>query len=127
MFLSVIGAYAIRNDIFDVYLMLGLGVFTFLVGKLGFQPGPIGLGLILGPIVEPALVQSMYLSEATSYGRVFFGSTVDVVLIVLTLLSVVGVLWSKIKENRQARTDNAVEPSSATAVEAMEAPGAKTG
>jgi putative tricarboxylic transport membrane protein len=119
MFLSVIGAYAIRNDLFDVYLMLGLGLFTFLVGKLDFHPGPIGLGLIMGPIVEPALVQSMYLSDATSYGRVFFGSTVDIVLIVLTVLSVGWVLWMQIKEKKQARTNKAVEGSSATVVDAI--------
>jgi putative tricarboxylic transport membrane protein len=120
MFLSVIGAYAIRNDLFDVYLMLGLGLFTFLVGKLDFHPGPIGLGLILGPIVEPALVQSMYLSDATSYGRVFFGSTVDIVLIVLTVLSVGCVLWTQIKESKQARANMAVEGLSATVVDVTE-------
>jgi putative tricarboxylic transport membrane protein len=112
MFLSVIGAYAIRNDLFDVYLMLGLGLFTFLVGKLDFHPGPIGLGLILGPIVEPALVQSMYLSDATSYGRVFFGSTVDIVLIVLTVISLAWILWAQLEERKQARTNKAVEVSS---------------
>jgi putative tricarboxylic transport membrane protein len=120
MFLSVIGAYAIRNDIFDVYLMLGLGLFTFLVGKLDFHPGPIGLGLILGPIVEPALVQSMFLSDATSYGEVFFGSTIDIVLIVFTLLSVSWVLWSQIKDRKQASMGKAAEGSPKTILDVKE-------
>jgi putative tricarboxylic transport membrane protein len=105
MFLAVIGAYAIRNDIFDVYLMLGLGVFVFLVRKIGFHPGPIGLGIILGPIIEPALVQAMYLSDATSVGRVFFGSTVNIILIAVTVFSIAFVAWTRRKERAQERAD----------------------
>lgn len=105
MFLAVIGAYAIRNSIFDVYLMLGLGVFVFLVRKIGFHPGPIGLGIILGPIIEPALVQAMYLSDATSVGRVFFGSTVNIILIAVTVFSIAFVAWTRRKERAQERAD----------------------
>ena len=74
----------------------------------------------MGPIVEPALVQSMYLSDATSYGQVFFGSTVDIVLIVLTVLSVTWVLWMQIKESKQARANKAAESLSATFVKIEE-------
>jgi putative tricarboxylic transport membrane protein len=88
MFLAVIGAYAIRNNIFDVYMMFGLGVFVFLVRRLGFHPGPIGLGIILGPIIEPALVQSLYISNASSVGAVFFTGTVNIILISVTVLSI---------------------------------------
>ena len=110
LFLAVIGAFAIRNSIFDVYLMLGLGVFVFLVRKLGFHPGPIGLGIILGPIVEPALVQAMFISDATSVGRVFFGSTVDIILISATVLSVAFVAWSRRRELAQERADELAKP-----------------
>jgi len=103
MFLAVIGAYAIRNSIFDVYFMLGLGIFVFLVRKVGFHPGPIGLGLILGPIIEPALVQSLYIADATSVTRVFFGSTVSQVLIGLTLASIGFVIWTRIKDHALER------------------------
>ena len=109
MFLAVIGAYAIRNNIFDVYLMLGLGVFVFLVRRLGFHPGPIGLGLILGPIIEPSLVQALYIAEATSIGRVFFTGTVNIILIALTVLSIALVVWSRRKDQAQARDSDTEE------------------
>ncbi len=98
MLLAVIGAYAIRNNIFDVYIMLGLGVFVFLVRRLGFHPGPIGLGLILGPIIEPSLVQALYISEATSIGRVFFTGTLNIVLIALSVFSIAFVVWTRRRE-----------------------------
>jgi putative tricarboxylic transport membrane protein len=82
--------------------MLGLGVFTFLARKLDFHPGPIGLGLILGPIIEPALVQSMYIANAVGVGRVFFSSTIDIILITVTVLSIVFVAWSRRKERAVA-------------------------
>jgi putative tricarboxylic transport membrane protein len=84
-------------------------VFVFLVRKIGFHPGPIGLGLILGPIIEPALVQAMYLSDATSVGRVFFGSTVNIILIALTVFSVAFVIWTRRKERALERANEPVE------------------
>lgn len=103
MFLAVIGSYAIRNTMFDVYLMLGLGVFVFLIRRLGFHPGPIGLGLILGPIIEPSLVQGVYMSYASSIGNVFFSGTVNIILITLTVLSVAFVGWTHLKERGNQR------------------------
>jgi putative tricarboxylic transport membrane protein len=109
MFLAVIGAYAIRNNIFDVYMMLGLGVFVYLVRKLDFHPGPIGLGIILGPIIEPALVQSLYISHATSVGHVFFTGTVNLILIALTALSVGVAAMAHFKERGRKRSGEPVE------------------
>ncbi len=109
MLLAVIGAYAIRNNIFDVYIMLGLGVFVFLVKRLGFHPGPIGLGLILGPIIEPSLVQALYISDATSIGRVFFTGTLNTILITLSVLSIAFVVWARMKEMAQERASQTAE------------------
>ncbi|MGH8666008.1 MAG: tripartite tricarboxylate transporter permease, partial [Burkholderiales bacterium] len=109
MFLAVIGAYAIRNNIFDVYLMLGLGVFVFLVRRLGFHPGPIGLGIILGPIIEPALVQSLYISNASSVGSVFFTGTVNIILIAITVVSIFLVAWGRFGDRARARAGEPIE------------------
>lgn len=108
-FLAVIGAYAIRNNIFDVYMMFGLGVFVFLARRLGFHPGPIGLGIILGPIIEPALVQSLYISHASSIGGVFFTGTVNIILITITVLSVSLVVLARFRERARERGGEPLE------------------
>ncbi len=108
MFLAVIGAYAIRNNIFDVYMMFGLGVFVFLVRRLGFHPGPIGLGIILGPIIEPALVQALYISNASSVGRVFFTGTINIILITVTVLSVSLVALGHFRDRARERAKEPV-------------------
>jgi putative tricarboxylic transport membrane protein len=102
MFLSIVGAFAIRNNMVDVFLMLGLGVLVYLLWKLGFHPGPIGLGIILGPIVEPALVQAMAMAQAVPLAAVFLGSAVSKALIALTVVSVIWILWSNQKDRRHA-------------------------
>ncbi len=113
MLLAVIGSYAIRNNIFDVYLMLGIGVFVFFARRLGLHPGPIGLGLILGPIIEPSLVQALYISDATSIGNVFFTGTVNIILITITVLSISLVAVARWKQRTQDRAGDPVKGRSA--------------
>ncbi len=113
MLLAVIGSYAIRNNIFDVYLMLGIGVFVFFARRLGLHPGPIGLGLILGPIIEPSLVQALYISDATSIGNVFFTGTVNIILITITVLSISLVAVARWKQRTQDRAGDPLKGRSA--------------
>lgn len=112
VFLSVIGSYALRNTMIDVYVMLVLGVICYLLSKVGFHAGPIGLGLILGPIVEPALTQSIALARSSSVVSVFFARPLSLVLILLTLVSVVWAIWSR---RKGARSDGPGEPGAPTA------------
>jgi putative tricarboxylic transport membrane protein len=89
VFLTVIGSFAIRNNMLDVSIMVFFGLVGYLTKKMGFHPGPICLGLILGPILENGLVQSMLLGKATgSMFHVFFTRPISMVLIVLSLVSV---------------------------------------
>ena len=101
MFLAIIGAYAIRNNVFDVYLMLIIGLFVFLIRPLGFHPGPIGLGFILGPIIEPSLVQALYISHAVGVQRVFFSGSVSIILISLSVISVSAVAISRYRSRKK--------------------------
>lgn len=98
MFLSVTGSFAIRSNITDVFLMVGLGVIVYGLSKLGFHPGPIGLGIILGPIVEPAMVQSIAMADASSLQNVFLMRPISQMLIALSVVSVAWIIWSDQKE-----------------------------
>lgn len=52
---SVVGAFALNNSMFDVYVMLGFGVVGYLLESRGVPLAPMILGLILGPLVERKL------------------------------------------------------------------------
>jgi putative tricarboxylic transport membrane protein len=106
LFLSVVGSYAIRNNMIDVYMMIGIGIVVYLLGKIGVHAGPIGLGVILAPIIEPALVQSMALAKGSSVHQVFLTSPLSIALIALTAISTGWIIWSNQRERRHAEIDN---------------------
>ena len=59
----VIGAYSVSNQVFDVYLMLGFGILGWLMKKYGYEPAPLVLAFVLGPMLENNLRKSMILSQ----------------------------------------------------------------
>ena len=56
--MTVLGSYAIRNNLLDVWVMLIFGGIGFFLNKLSYHPAPLVLGFILGPYIEEGLVQS---------------------------------------------------------------------
>ncbi len=53
--LSFIGAYALRNSLFDSRVMFVSGVLAYLLMKAKIPPASIALGVVLGPIIEESL------------------------------------------------------------------------
>jgi TctA family transporter len=54
-----IGAYAVQNAMFDIWLMLGFGVIGYVFKKLGYPLAPLTLALVLGSRTEDAFRLSM--------------------------------------------------------------------
>ncbi len=54
-----VGAYAIQNAMFDIWMMLGFGVFGYIVKKIGYPLAPLTLALVLGSRTEDAFRLSM--------------------------------------------------------------------
>jgi putative tricarboxylic transport membrane protein len=57
--ICVVGAYSVHNSTFDVGVMIGFGIFGYLLRKTGFPAAPLVLAMILGPILERSLQQAM--------------------------------------------------------------------
>lgn len=102
---AVIGAYSYRNLVFDVWLMLALGGFGYMLRRAGFPLAPIILGIILGPLAEKNLVRTMTLADARgiSVWEYFVSSPVCLVFIVLALLSILYSGYREIKRNRSVQ------------------------
>jgi putative tricarboxylic transport membrane protein len=63
--LCVLGAYSIGQRLFDVYVMLAVGVVCFLLRRRGFPVAPFVLGLVLGDIVDKSLRRGLVLSDGS--------------------------------------------------------------
>jgi len=61
--ICAVGAYSVRGTMFDVWVMLGTGVIGFLLRRVGRSPLPLAVGMILGPILDSSLRQSLLMSS----------------------------------------------------------------
>ncbi|OWU84619.1 hypothetical protein ATO6_13250 [Oceanicola sp. 22II-s10i] len=59
----VIGTYSMRNNVFDVWLILPFFVMGYLWRKLGCEAAPFLLGIVLGPMLEKQLRRAMIISR----------------------------------------------------------------
>jgi putative tricarboxylic transport membrane protein len=85
----VLGVYAVDNSLVDVWIMTVTGLLGYVLRKFEFEVAPIVLGLVLSPMLENSLRQSLAMSSG-SYA-IFFGrpiaATMLIAAIALLLLS----------------------------------------
>jgi putative tricarboxylic transport membrane protein len=82
----ITGAYSLKNSVWDVGQMLVFGIVGYLMKKLGYSPAALVLALVLGPMAERALRQSLIISDAGM--GIFFMRPISAVLMVLALLAI---------------------------------------
>jgi putative tricarboxylic transport membrane protein len=99
--LCAIGSYAIRNSIFDVYLMAVVGLLGYVLQRLRIPLAPVVLGLVLGPTLERQYRTALILSEGSH--RIFLESPFALVFFALTGAVVGWQMWSSVRA-RQRRT-----------------------
>ena len=82
---SVLGAYAIRNSLFDVWLMIVFGLLGYYLETQKVPLAPLILGLILGPMVEENLRTGLIKSSGSWFP--FFTRPICVTLIAILALA----------------------------------------
>jgi putative tricarboxylic transport membrane protein len=82
----ITGAYSQSNKLWDVGQMVVFGVLGYLMRKLGFSPAALVLALVLGPLAERALRQSLIISDAGM--MIFVSRPISAVLVALALAAV---------------------------------------
>ncbi len=105
--LTVLGSFAVHNNVQEVQQMVVLGVVAWVLSRFGFSASPIVLGLILGSIAERGFVQGHLIGGARgSVPAEFFGRPISMAIIAFILL---GLLWPWWSARRQrslaARSD----------------------
>jgi putative tricarboxylic transport membrane protein len=62
---SVLGAFGVRNSFADVGMALAFGGLGYVMVKLGYPTAPLVLALILTPMLESALRQSLTMAAGS--------------------------------------------------------------
>ncbi|MGD9741023.1 MAG: tripartite tricarboxylate transporter permease [Dongiaceae bacterium] len=102
---SLIGIYSERNQAFDVLICAGVVVVGYVMEKLDCSPGPLVLGVILGPILEENLRRSLLLSRGDP--TVFLTRPISLTVVILIVALLVLFMLPAIK--RTGKTIKAAE------------------
>ncbi|WP_038051204.1 tripartite tricarboxylate transporter permease [Pseudothermotoga elfii] len=99
VFFSIIGAYAIRNSFFDIYIMLIFGLIGYCLEKISVPLAPMILGLILGPMIEDNLRVGLIKTKG-NFGP-FLSRPISLILFIMIILILAGPqFFSLMKKNR---------------------------
>lgn len=82
-----VGAYALNNNIADVWVALVFGVLGYILRRVGLPLSPLILGLVLGPLAEKSFRQSLALSRGDP--TIFLTRPISAALLSLGMASVI--------------------------------------
>jgi putative tricarboxylic transport membrane protein len=80
----IVGSFAINNSLFDVGVMLAMGIIGYIMEANDIPVAPVVLGLVLGPIIEQNFMVSMIKTQWNILP--FFSRPISAVLGGMTVL-----------------------------------------
>jgi len=97
--LCVVGGYVPTQDLHDVWLMLIFGVVGYLMRKLDYPLAPAVLAIVLGPIAEPAMRQSLIGSQGDLL--IFFNRPISGTIMAVSIILILMPLYKHLPFNRK--------------------------
>jgi putative tricarboxylic transport membrane protein len=91
---TLVGSYSLNNDVNDTMITIVSGFFGYLMKKFDFEPAPLIMALILGPMFEDALRQSLVLSNGSLW--IFFSRPISAVLLLVAIFLLISPVILKI-------------------------------
>ena len=101
----VIGTYTVNNSLFDVYLMIVMGILSYFMGIAGIPAAPLLLTFVLTPMLEGYVRQAFDISRGSL--SIFVGSNIARVLLALTILFCLSPIVVNIMQKRKAKNGEA--------------------
>lgn len=86
MVLCTIGAFSVNASLLDTWIMLGAGVLGFFMKQSGFSPAAMIVALVLGPLAENTLQQSLIISDGSLLVFVTRPISLGIVIFILLML-----------------------------------------
>lgn len=101
---TVLGSYAIRNMLFDVFLMILFGAIGYYAEKSHISMAPFVLAFILGPVVEKQFRRALLLIESGSSG--IFTNPLSLILLALNIFCLLSPFFGDIKAKLKSKKGN---------------------
>jgi putative tricarboxylic transport membrane protein len=97
LLLCVVGTYSTNLNIFDIWVMIVFGVLGYFLRKRDYELAPFILALVLGPLFEQSLRQSLILSVKEP---MIFLHPISLTLLVISVLLLVILIWDRWKKRK---------------------------
>ena len=97
---SFVGVYAIHSTVFDLVLMVVLGIFGYFLRKMNFPLSALILGFVLGELMESSLRRALSISHGDL--SILFNGPITKVLWILAGLMIVLPLFRYFRNRRNA-------------------------
>ncbi len=94
----IVGTYTLNNNIYDILIMIVFGIVGYFMKKYDFEAPPLVLALVLGPIMENSLRQSLIISSGSF--KVFFTRPISAAIFGIVLLLLFAPLLPRIWKGR---------------------------
>jgi TctA family transporter len=94
-----LGVYSVNNSVFDVGLVVLFGAIGYVMMLLKFEPAPLILGFILGPLMEEHLRRALLLSRGDL--MVFVQRPISATLMAATFLLLAWAAWAMVRVRRR--------------------------
>lgn len=91
--LCIVGTYSLNNSMVEVFLLLAFGIVGLLMKLYGYSPAALVLALVLGPLAENNLRQSLIMSDAGI--EIFFTRPISLAFFLLIVVIIIAPLISK--------------------------------
>ncbi len=95
----LIGAFSLNNNIFDMLVMAFFGIVGYLLKKFRYGAAPLILALVLGPMLEEAMNQSLVLSGGSFI--IFLSRPISMVLILISFALLISSLVLSLMKKKQ--------------------------
>ena len=92
-----LGGYSLNNNTYEVLMMVGFGLFGYLIRKFGYEGAPFLLALVLGPMLEIAFRQSLLYGDPF----VFFKRPISAILLGISFFLLITPLLPKMASRRK--------------------------
>ena len=101
--LCVVGGYAPTQTMHDVWLMFLFGVVGYLLRKLDYPVAPAVLAIVLGPLAERSLRQSLLSSQGDP--MIFLERPISLTCILIAVALVLVPVFQKIKRRKKREAE----------------------
>ncbi len=85
---SLLGAYSINGSVFDVFVLLAVGIVGYFMKQYGYPIAPLIIGAILGPLAETQLRRALAISDGDPVALISTPFTVAAYTLVVLVIAV---------------------------------------